>query len=162
MSHVSESNLIKLAGGELSDGQRREIEDHLKSCRECRAAFEEHQAIRAALRQWQVDAGSRDLWPAIDERLNDWQMVIIRPDWTKVTRVSRVAAAIALGVGLGYGGARFAASGAAGPQPVLPTVSAEEALGTLGFYVVESPSATGLFTTVFDLMADAPEEGGTP
>ena len=161
MNHVSKTDLIKLAAGEFPDDQRREIEAHLESCTECREAFEEHRAIRDILGQWQVEIDAPALWPAIDQRLEDRQPVIIRPVWARAIRISRIAAVVALGVGLGYGTGRLAGSGNLGQRLVPPTVTAEEALDSLGFHFIESPSATGLFTTVFELTADVPEEGGT-
>lgn len=158
MRHVSETNLIKLAAGELPDDRRREFEAHLESCVECREAFEQHRALRDVLGDWPAEIGAPDQWPAIDQRLDDWRPVIIRPLWTKIGRVSRIAAVIVLGVGTGYLGGRTVAS-RGGEQPPVATVTDEEALDALGFHFVESPSATGLFTTVFDLTSDAPEEG---
>jgi anti-sigma factor RsiW len=160
MSHMSRTNLIKLAAGELPDDQRREIEAHLESCRECREAFDEHQALREILGQWQVESGAADTWPAIDRRLDEWQPTIIRPVWTKVSRISRIAAAVALGVGLGYAGGRLATHVGAVSHPAPTEVTAEEALDALGFRFIESPSATGLVTTVFELTSDAVEQGG--
>lgn len=162
MNHVSKANLIKLAAGEPSEDRQREIEEHLKSCSECRAAFEELLTIRNVLDQWQMAIESPDLWPAINQRLDTRQPVIIRPIWTRLGQISRIAAAVVFGIGLGYGGARVVTDGGAESRPVLPTTSPEEALDALGFHFIESPSATGLFLTVFDLANETPEEGGTP
>ncbi|MBU0639215.1 MAG: zf-HC2 domain-containing protein [Planctomycetes bacterium] len=154
MSHVSETNLIRLAAAELSDGQRREIEAHLESCAECRKAFEQHRALRAVLGDWQVETDLPDQWPAIDQRLDDWQSATIRPGWTRAGRIGRVAAAIVLGVGTGYVGGRILGARGGALQAV-PMVSAEEVLDALGFHFIELPSATGLFTTVSDLTSAA-------
>ena len=162
MSHVSKTSLIKLAAGELSDDQRREIEAHLESCAECWEAFEEHRAIRDILGQWQAESDTPDVWPAIDRRLDDWRPVIIRPIWMRVGQLSRIAAAVVLGVGLGYAGGRIAPHGGAASRPVSVVVSEEEALDAIAFHFIESPSATGLFTTVLDLADDTSETGGTP
>ena len=159
MSHVSTTSLIKLAAGELPDDQRRTIEEHLAACPQCRAALEEHRTLRDVLGQWQVETGTPDMWSAIDRRLDDRRRTVIRPAWTTI---GRIAAAVVLGVGVGYVGGRMAAQTGAPPRSFTMSVSDEEALGALAFEFIESPSATGLATTVLGLADDESEHGGAP
>ena len=159
MSHVSVTNLIKLAAGELPEDQRRTIEEHIASCSACRAAFEEHRALRDVLGQWQVTAETSDMWPGVDRRLDNRRLTIIRPVWATV---GRIAAAVVLGVGVGYVGGRMATHTGTPQQPVAAAVSDEDALSAIAFEFIESPSATGLVPTVLGLADDEPERGETP
>lgn len=146
MKHVSQTNLIKLAAGELPPEQRREVESHLASCRVCRTAAQQHAVVRDLLGDWAVDAGSRDVWSAIEPKLDEPR--IIRPAWGRVYRLGRVAAVVVLGVGLGYGAGRLMGARPSAPKPTLPVANADEALAKLGFDAIESPSATGLFLAI--------------
>jgi anti-sigma factor RsiW len=159
MKHIEQTTLIKLVAGELSGDQRRDIEAHLASCDECRAALERQRTVYDVLGDWRLGAVALDQWPAVERRLEDWRPVIIRPIWAQVGRVSRIAAAVIVGVGAGYVGGRLATPNVT-PTPTFETISDEDALDAVGFAVIESPSATGLFTTVLDLASDAAEQGG--
>ncbi len=159
MEHVSETNLIKLSTGALSDVQRANIEAHLESCAECRAAFAKQRAVRDILGQWQV-TGDSDLWPAVDRRLDERLPIISHPLRSTALSVGRVAAVVLVGLGLGHLAGRAVPRDTATPPAGAVTVSEQEALEALLFHVIESPSATGLATTVFDLVDEAPEQGG--
>lgn len=158
MSHLDETTLIKLVAGELPDDRRREVEAHLASCEDCRTLLDRHRAVYDILGEWRVDSATPDQWPAIERRLEEWRPVILRPIWAKVGRISRIAAAILVGVGAGYAGGRFATRDVTATPP-FETISDEDALDAVGFSFIESPSATGLFTTVLDLASDAVEQG---
>jgi anti-sigma factor RsiW len=49
MSHVSEERLALYAGSDLSRDEARGVEQHLRSCAECRASLAEYQHDRAVL-----------------------------------------------------------------------------------------------------------------
>lgn len=49
MSHVSEERLALYAGGDLSRDEARGVEEHLRSCAECRASLAEFRRDRAVL-----------------------------------------------------------------------------------------------------------------
>jgi anti-sigma factor RsiW len=158
MRHVSPEDRVRLASGELSDERRREIEAHLDGCAECRRSQAELAAVRDLLGEWKVDAGPRDMWPAIERRLEDRARVTLRPHWRAAGWLLRIAAAIVLGVGLGHLAGRATLPGGAPRQLASAEEAERQASEGLGLHAIEWPSAAGLFPTVLDLM-DAPQGG---
>ncbi len=146
MEHLSESTLIKLAAGELPSEQRAGWDRHIAECAACRAALSELGAVRELLGAWPVEAGARDVWPALQRRLE--QQYVARLVWPRVYRLSRVAAIVVLGVGLGYGSAKLAAVRSAVAPVESSGTGAESSLAGLGFEVIEHTSATGLFAAI--------------
>jgi hypothetical protein len=72
MSHIDEGTLHAYLDGEVSEGQRKEIEGHLASCEECRARLEAAEAAsgRAAELLAQLEPGALQApsWREIEER----------------------------------------------------------------------------------------------
>ncbi len=151
MKHISRADLIRLAAEELPDRLPPDLQDHLQACDLCRAAHAEFSALRDLLGEWAVDTPSVDLLAAIEERLDAPRPVISRPQWSAAARVSRIAAAVLIGVGLGHLAGRL--SRTAAPQGPLTVAQATEhdMAHELGLGVLESPTPAGLFTTVLDL-----------
>ena len=63
--------LSALLDGELDAKTRREVEEHLAACAECRGAADDLGRIRAAAREMPPAPPSHDLWPAIAARLGE-------------------------------------------------------------------------------------------
>lgn len=160
MMHISQTNLIRLAAGELPPDERREAERHLDACAPCRQAFEGVRAVGDLLNEWSIDAPSRDTWSGIEQALDD--RTVIRPVWAWVNRLSRMAAVIVLGAGTGYGAGWLAKPRATQLTAELPAASADEALAAVGFEAIESPSATGLFSVMTPESAEEPNAEATP
>jgi hypothetical protein len=132
----------------VPDEDRRSIEAHLEACESCRALYDELAADRRLLGEWDVDAFGRDLWPAIEDRLDETRPVLVRSPWSRAAPIMRVAAAIAIAVGLGHAAGRFSRPGVA-PEEAWPAATEEEVAATLGLHVFESPVPAGLYTAVF-------------
>lgn len=155
--HVSQTNLIKLAAGELPPAETREAERHVASCATCRQALAAQRRVHALLGEWTASASPRDAWPAIEQALDDRSA--IRPAFSWTNRLSRIAAVIVLGAGTGYGAGWLAKPHADRTTADRPAVSAEDALAAVGFEAIESPSATGLFG-VMTLETEVPQHQG--
>ena len=92
-----------LAAGDLPEREARPYQEHIDSCRACRAAFEHVVAASEAISVELTDAVSRhgatlDLWPAVQEGIEHRT----RFGWRRLTEkpVRSLAAAAALTVGL--------------------------------------------------------------
>ncbi|MCB9851634.1 MAG: zf-HC2 domain-containing protein [Phycisphaerales bacterium] len=158
--HLSQTSLIRLAAGELPPDEQQEAERHLGACAPCRQAFEGVRDVRDVLSEWSIDCASRDTWEGIERALDD--RAVIRPTWAWGRRLSRIAAAIALGVGTGYGAGWLAKPHGTHLIADLPVASADEALAAVGFDAIESPSATGLFSVMTPESADELDAEATP
>jgi anti-sigma factor RsiW len=158
MRHISAEDLVSFASGGLSDERRQEVAAHLGVCDACRRSQDELTAVRDLLGEWKVNVGTRDSWPAIEQRLDSGMPAILSPGWRRVGRILRIAAVLAIGVGLGHLVGRLA-----WPSD-LPMVVAsldateQEATEELGLHAIEWPASAGLFPTVLDL-TNAPEGG---
>jgi anti-sigma factor RsiW len=142
---------MRLVAEELPDRLRPDLQAHLQTCDLCRAAHAEFSALRDLLGEWTVDVPSRDLLAAIEGRLDAPRPVFLRPQWRAVAKISRIAAAVLIGVGLGHLAGRL--SWTTTPQgPVTVAQATEQEMAhELGLGVLESPTPAGLFTTVHDL-----------
>jgi len=150
--HVSQTNLIKLAAGELPPEARRELEAHIARCEACRRAFDDLRDVYHRLGDWPVNVAGHDTWPAVESSLRN--PFLIRPAWARTIRLSRVAAVIVIGTGLGYTAGWLAKTEPAATPGEANAVASDDALAALGFDAIESPSATGLYVVI------TPEEDG--
>ncbi len=165
MKHVSRPELIRLASGELDDGERSEAEAHVEACEACRTALAEVSALRDLLGEWTVDASSRDAWSSIEQRLDAPSTAGSRSRRRWVAGASRIAAAILLGAGVGHTAGRLAqTTDVAEPisMAAAETASDEQAAEELGLYVFDSPTPAGLYAMVHDLTSAAAEGEVTP
>jgi anti-sigma factor RsiW len=151
MKHISRADLIRLAAEELPDRLRPDLQAHLRACDLCRAACAEFSALRDLLGEWTVDAPSDDLLPAIEGRLDAPRPVISRPQWSAAARISRIAAAMLIGVGLGHLAGRLSRTAPTQEPLTVAQASEHDMAHELGLGVLESPTPAGLFTTVLDL-----------
>ncbi|MEW6252947.1 MAG: zf-HC2 domain-containing protein [Planctomycetota bacterium] len=159
MPHAHATDLIKLIAGELPPARAIELTTHLATCSACRRRYEEHTATHARLNEWLVPAAvHRDLLPLIEQRLAQPARAVPAL-WTRFARVARVAAAILVGVGLGYGAARGTLSQT--PSDAAPGASADAQDQQLAEAAVDffaEPSPAGMYTTLVDLTT--PSENG--
>lgn len=154
MKHVSRPDLIRLASGELDGHARSEAEGHLEACATCRTTLAEVSAVRGLLDEWTVDAGSRDLWSSIERRLDESGAAGRRSWRRRLADVSKIAAAILLGMSIGHAAGRLTwTTNEAEPLPlaIADTASGEQAAEELGLYVFDSPTPAGLYAMVHDL-----------
>ncbi len=159
MEHVRQIELIQLAASELADPRRADVQQHLAECSACRTLYEQQAELWRTLGQWTPDLAGRDLLPGIEGKLAA-APTVLRPFWPNVARISRVAAAIVIGVGAGYGAARYFTPA----QPSAPRVASAEveqaATEALGVEYVEDLSPAGLYVALQEMPNDAePEEG---
>ena len=154
MEHVRQTELIQLAANELADPRRAEVEHHLAECPVCQALFEQQVTVWRTLGEWTPDARQHDLLADVERKLAE-PPAVLHPFWSGVGRISRIAAAIVIGVGAGYGAARTWSPVRPSPPPV--AFAATEALGIEYF---QAPSPAGLYAALQDMSADAENEEG--
>ena len=151
MKHLTETDLIRLRGGELSPDERVEADRHLADCQECTRLLADLAAAWATLGEWQVSTEGRDVGPAVfaavdRERVAPPRRLVIHP-W----RVGRAAAAILLAVGLGHAAGRFVTAPAtSAPSLTSHHVTDETAAELLALHAFELPSATGFSLTLLE------------
>ena len=151
MKHADISDFIRLAGGELETAPRGEIEAHLARCDACRAEQRRFLAVQRSLGEWTVDAGPRDVWTAVEQKL-DRSATIILPRWRTVAAWPRVAAAVVAGIGLGHVIGRLSLPSSPTTSAPAAQVAELEAADGLLLHALESPSPAGLFPTVLDML----------
>ncbi len=154
MEHVRQTELIQLAADELADPRRAEVERHLAECSTCQRRYERQADLWRTLGQWTPEFTARDLLPGLERKLAA-ASVALHPFWSNVARVSRVAAAIMIGVGAGYGAAHRWQPTRPGPQPVAGAEVEEAAMDALGVQYIGNISPAGLYAVLQDVPADA-------
>lgn len=104
MRHLRDIQLIELASGRTpgeADARR-----HLESCAECRRRYERFRGTHDALGLSNVVPATPDLWTAVERRIDHPRPTALSTAWASAQPLLRVAAALLLGFGLGYGTAR--------------------------------------------------------
>ncbi len=165
MKHVSKPDLIRLASGELDGDERSEAVTHLANCKACRAPFEELSAEGSLLDEWTVEVGSRDVWSAIEQRLDQPGTIVRTSRSPRMLNASRIAAAILLAIGIGHTAGRLTWTANVAEPVRLATAepaSGERAAEELGLYVFDSPTPAGLYAMVHDLTDATPGAEVTP
>ena len=113
MKHVTDLQLIELAGGRLSAEERAEVDSHVTVCQRCRAELEQFERTWQQMGEWQVEADERDLAGIVEasarERAKRMPQRLI---WN--LGLARAAAAIVLAVIIGHGVGRMSLS--SGPE----------------------------------------------
>lgn len=91
-----EERIGALADGELVEAERRDVEEHLRSCPGCRAAYERVQALRTALEQHAPPLAAPDrLRAAVQARLETGRLPVRRPvPWQWLAAAAALVAAI--------------------------------------------------------------------
>ncbi len=152
MSHLTPTEVIRLVSGELPPAHAAALEAHAAACPDCAAR------VRAQRGLWSVLGADRertpggDLAAAVVRRLNERPAEPLRI-WSRTP--VRVAAAVLIGIGTGYGAAEWTLRGAGpAPAPVGPD------LATAGpdVELLVTMSPVGLYAALSDLDADG---GGT-
>jgi anti-sigma factor RsiW len=124
----TETELIRLVGGELSAARADELRQHLAHCRRCAAALAAIQSTWDVLGQWQVEPPQGNLTAAVLRAAS-------RPrpmPWL------RIAAAILMAAGAGLLAGRTAPLSAASPQ----TVSDAQLVEQLGLDALADPAVS--------------------
>jgi hypothetical protein len=106
MKHLTEDELVLLHYGDADSDQRRELENHLAVCSDCRQELERVSALLAAVRLPAVEPSEdyeRDVWRRLQPMLpeknsNSWAGWFALPKWATVLAMAAVAFA-AFGIG---------------------------------------------------------------
>lgn len=159
MEHVRQTELIRLAANELADPRRAEVQRHLAECSACQRRYQRQEALWHALGQWTPDWAERDQLPELDRRLSATQSVL-PPFWSRVARISRVAAAIVIGVGGGHIAARYWSPVEASTSRVVSVEVEQVAMEALGVRYIEDISPAGLYVALPGMASDAENEEG--
>jgi anti-sigma factor RsiW len=124
----TETELIRLVGGELSPPQADELRTHVAHCPKCTRALAAVQSTWDVLGQWQVDAPQRDLAGAVLRAAS-------RP---RALPWPRIAAAILAAAGAGLLAGRTAPL----TEPAPHAVSDEQLVEHLGLDALADPSVS--------------------
>ena len=157
MDHVRQTDLIRLAANELADPRRAEVEHHLAECPACRALAEQQAAVWRLLGGWTPPTTQRDLLAGVERKLAE-APAVLPPFWAGVGRISRVAAAIVVGVGAGYGAAHNWSPARPSPASIAPAAKEQAATEALGIEYLADPSPAGLYAALQDI-SDTAESG---
>jgi len=108
MDHPNDLELVEWAGGRLPPDRAAAVGAHVAGCRPCRARADALAQTAGALDGWQVDAGGRDVWPAVEARIRRESRAAPdgRTGWVAV--VLRAAAAILVAAVIGHAAGRLA------------------------------------------------------
>lgn len=139
--------IVRFVGGELADAEERGVRQHLATCPDCAAAFEDLRGTWEDLGAWNVDLSSTDLTDRVLGQAADQEHPVRHPLLTAVFEASqmRVAASIALAAGLGIAtGALVPGGGASQGSRSSPVPTAVELAEALGLAELATQSATGL------------------
>ncbi len=103
MSHVDEGTLHTYLDGELSEGQRREVEAHLSSCVECQARLEQVTALGQRVSELMAELEPGPLqapaWRDIEARAAARRARMPRRSWVRPSLAWAASIAIAFAVG---------------------------------------------------------------
>jgi anti-sigma factor RsiW len=154
------NSIVRLASGELSPWEERDLREHLETCQTCAAAYSEMCQTWKTLGEWQMDVSDIDLADRVladsfrVERYSSRSVWLARR-WAVPLRA---AASIVVAVGLGVVAGRLVPvdESAAIPESPAPLEGLTEALEMIG---LASESATGL---AFGLEAEEVPEGDEP
>src|SRR6266480_6309661 len=86
-----------------SPAQRRELEEHLSRCRECRASLDEWIALSQTAFRMQPAKAPAFLWTRVLARIEEQEQQQTATWWYQLRWMSRIATAMALLVSLGAG-----------------------------------------------------------
>ncbi len=156
MTHPPDSMLLGLAtGAPMSDEDARA---HVGRCAACQLRVDAFRRVHAALGEWSVEPGGQDVTATVLERIDAEAR---RPSAPLLAwrQIRRFAAAILIGVGVGYVGSStmHAHTGTAAPaEPADANAEVDDSLDLLA-----RPASTGLWLTFGELNPDESDaEGG--
>jgi hypothetical protein len=148
MNHVRDTDAIRLAAGELPANEAREIRSHLARCEACRRRAEEQATLWREIGLWSPEAPVCDVSIAAGPAAS--QPTTPHRPWSFAAGISRIAAAVLLGVGVGYAVGRWNVSPSGQPAPAAQADSPAPTDDELGLPFLESPSPAGLYATLLD------------
>ena len=154
------NSIVRLASGELSSGEERDLREHLEICQTCATAYSEMCQTWNILGEWQVDISGTDLTERVLADSHRVERNSSRSIWLagRWATPLRAAASIVVAVGLGVAAGRLVPAGGSATIPESPASleGLTEALEMIGF---ASGSATGL---AFGLDPEEAPEGDEP
>lgn len=144
MSHVDEGTLHAYLDGQLSEGQRRQVDAHVSSCIECQARLERATALaeRVSERMAELEPGpvQAPAWREIEARAAARRARIPRRSWVQPSLAWAASIAIAFAVGWF---SRDYWSGLPGPLDVVRKAEAPAAAGERTVGELERPGVPG-------------------
>lgn len=159
MEHVQPSELIRYAANELAEPRCAEIAEHLRLCAECRANFERQNALWNTLGDWSCGAPQVDLTSGVERKLAAAAEAPVLQ--LRLLNLTRIAAAILIGVGVGFWAGRAQMKGTSETPVEMTAAEVEnEALTVLGVEYLSQPSPAGLYAGLLDLEADTERAEG--
>lgn len=161
MRHVRDTELIRLAAGEIEAADAARVQAHLETCAACRARLAEQVRVRDMLGAW-IATPPSDVVASLQSRLAARdaapRVIPMRGAWRVAARVARIAAAVVVGVGAGYGAAHFSAA----PRHVAETPPGSWQDDPLGLSFLADASPVGLSAVFSDLESGEDALGDQP
>ena len=103
MEHINETEWNEYLAGVCGDERRVWIDEHVKSCPECRKTYESVSDLEQALSKWQVDASGHDVSLRVTQAVAKESLTSSgNLSRTVVSYVLKIAAVIVVGVLLGW------------------------------------------------------------
>lgn len=153
MDHLSPSQVIAYVGGESTPTDRAACAAHLAMCSACATLVQTQQRLVGVLDAWgPADASETDVAAAVLARLDAPQTLRLRP-WRWAAAL-RVAAAIVLGLGVGYFSGRWRVSVTPAQPVAVPTIpgATDTTVEPLDYALFADPDMTGLEFAYDELM----------
>mgnify|MGYP000151675462 CR=1 FL=1 len=152
MPHLTPTEIIRLVSGELPPPDAAALETHAAGCPECAARLRSQRALWSVLAADRDQPSTVDLAAAVARRLTEhpsrtWQVLSRTP--------VRIAAAMLIGIGAGYGAAQWTLRGG-GPGPASAGPDLAAAVPDVELLTGVSPA--GLYAALVELDED---HGGT-
>jgi predicted anti-sigma-YlaC factor YlaD len=148
---VRQTDLVRLVASEPEHPRRVDVERHLAECPLCRARFSQHEALWRTLGEWAPDLPKAELITGIELKLRGAQPAL-RLFWFR--QVTRIAAAVLIGVGAGHGAARIWLPEQPSPSSVAGAAHQKAATDALGIEYLEEASPAGLYAALSDLLPE--------
>ncbi len=154
MKHAADIDLIELAAGRLPPERREAVEGHLAACEACRERLAAAAATWDTLGAWEVTPPEVELAEGVQaaaRRAASGQTAA--GSWRRVAL--RLAAAVAVGAGVGHAAARLARS----PSELAAEPDPADVAHSLRLAALEQGTPTGLAEAVLGIEDSTDEEG---
>jgi len=154
MKHAADIDLIELAAGRLPPERRQAVEDHLAACEACRKRLAAVAGTWDALGAWAVTPPEVDLAEAVqDAARRHASGEAGAGSWHRVAL--RLAAAVAIGAGVGHAVARLARA----PSDLAAEPDPADVAHSLRLAAFDQGTPTGLAEAVLGIEDSTDEEG---
>ncbi|MBN1346254.1 MAG: hypothetical protein JXQ73_26430 [Phycisphaerae bacterium] len=165
MSCPTESDLLRMASGELTGPSRQSVLAHVELCSTCAGRVQELQDLWDLMGAWDVDASTHDVEAGVTAGVGVDQARESHHLWRWPVPL-RAAASVALAVGIGWGAGRYPwtspSTSRDEAQPLRQVATTDQVVQDLNLDALNCGVPTGLAITLLDeeLLPEPEEENG--